>query len=134
MCSISFFGIYPISFDSTSIFFNACLSRMHLIVEPSSEVGCYIIQNHVDYKQEMQFVDMEAQAEFMEGSMAGSTSMSTPEGVVSGLMQQVADHYGLEVSVGMLQAAAHVIPATEKEKVDEACRAEGERVMMAIMR
>jgi charged multivesicular body protein 1 len=35
-------------------------------------------------------------------------------------MQQVADDYGLEVSVGLPQAAAHAIPAAkEKEKVDE---------------
>ncbi|KAG1327923.1 ESCRT-related protein CHMP1B [Cocos nucifera] len=68
---------------------------------------------------ERQFVNMEVQAEFMEGSMAGSTSLSTPEGEVNSLMQQVADDYGLEVSVGLPQAAAHAIPTKEKEKVDE---------------
>lgn len=70
---------------------------------------------------ERQFVNMEVQAEFMEGSMAGSTSLSTPEGEVNSLMQQVADDYGLEVTVGLPQAAAHAIPAKEKEKekVDE---------------
>ncbi|ONK78944.1 uncharacterized protein A4U43_C01F1280 [Asparagus officinalis] len=49
----------------------------------------------------------------------GVTSLSTPEGEVNSLMQQVADDYGLEVSVGLPQAAAHAIPAKEKEKVDE---------------
>ncbi|XP_078163276.1 ESCRT-related protein CHMP1-like [Carex rostrata] len=70
---------------------------------------------------EKQFVNMEVQAEFMEGAMAGSTSLSTPEGEVNSLMQQVADDYGLEVSVGLPQPAAHAIPAKEKEneKVDE---------------
>uniref|UniRef100_A0A7N0TWB9 Uncharacterized protein n=1 Tax=Kalanchoe fedtschenkoi TaxID=63787 RepID=A0A7N0TWB9_KALFE len=49
---------------------------------------------------EKQFVNMEVQAEFMESSMAGSTSLSTPEGgEVSSLMQQVADACGLKVSV-----------------------------------
>ena len=38
---------------------------------------------------EKQFVNMEVQAEFMESSMAGSTSLSTPEGEVNSLMQQV---------------------------------------------
>ncbi|KAG0474145.1 hypothetical protein HPP92_016002 [Vanilla planifolia] len=68
---------------------------------------------------ERQFVNMEVQAEFMEGAMAGSTSLSTPETEVNSLMQQVADDYGLEVSVGLPQPAAHAIPTKEKEKVDE---------------
>ncbi|KAK4760776.1 hypothetical protein SAY87_005669 [Trapa incisa] len=68
---------------------------------------------------EKQFVNMEVQAEFMESAMKGSTSLSTPEGEVNSLMQQVADDYGLEVSVGLPQAAAHAIPTTSSEKVDE---------------
>ncbi|KAG0474213.1 hypothetical protein HPP92_016070 [Vanilla planifolia] len=67
---------------------------------------------------ERQFVNMEVQAEFMEGAMAGSTSLY-PETEVNSLMQQVADDYGLEVSVGLPQPAAHAIPTKEKEKVDE---------------
>ncbi|KAK9069727.1 hypothetical protein SSX86_010121 [Deinandra increscens subsp. villosa] len=58
-------------------------------------------------------------AEFMESSMAGSTSLSTPEGEVNSLMQQVADDYGLEVSVGLPQPAAHAVPTKNSEKVDE---------------
>ncbi|BBG98882.1 vacuolar protein sorting 46.1 [Prunus dulcis] len=68
---------------------------------------------------EKQFVNMEVQAEFMETAMAGSTSLSTPEGEVNSLMQQVADDYGLEVSVGLPQPASHAVPAKETEKVDE---------------
>lgn len=68
---------------------------------------------------EKQFVNMEVQAEFMESSMAGSTSLSTPEGDVNNLMQQVADDYGLEVSVGLPQAAAHAVSVKTAEKVDE---------------
>lgn len=52
--------------------------------------------------------------------MVGSTSLSRPGTEVNILMQQVAGNYGLEVSVGLPQAAAHTIPATkDKEKVDE---------------
>ncbi|RVW51962.1 ESCRT-related protein CHMP1B [Vitis vinifera] len=40
------------------------------------------------------------------------------EGEVNSLMQQVADDYGLEVSVGLPQPAAHAVPA-KAEKVDE---------------
>ncbi|KAK8954774.1 hypothetical protein KSP39_PZI002748 [Platanthera zijinensis] len=69
---------------------------------------------------ERQFVNMEVQAEFMEGAMAGSTSLSTPETEVNSLMQQVADDYGLEVSVGLPQPASHAVSSNqEKEKVDE---------------
>ncbi|KAF7134623.1 hypothetical protein RHSIM_Rhsim08G0230600 [Rhododendron simsii] len=68
---------------------------------------------------EKQFVNMEVQAEFMESSMAGSTSLSTPEGDVNSLMQQVADDYGLEVSVGLPQPAAHAVAVKSTEKVDE---------------
>lgn len=68
---------------------------------------------------EKQFVNMEVQAEFMESSMAGSTSLSTPESDVNMLMQQVADDYGLSVAVGLPQAAAHVVQGKEKETVDE---------------
>ncbi|XP_062008560.1 ESCRT-related protein CHMP1B-like [Rosa rugosa] len=68
---------------------------------------------------EKQFVNMEVQAEFMESSMAGSTSLSTPEGEVNSLMQQVGDDYGLEVSVGLPQPAAHAVPTKEADKVDE---------------
>ncbi|XP_021749777.1 ESCRT-related protein CHMP1B-like [Chenopodium quinoa] len=68
---------------------------------------------------EKQFVNMEVQAEFMESSMAGSTSLSTPETDVNSLMQQVADDYGLEVSVGLPQPAAHPVPTKTDETVDE---------------
>lgn len=68
---------------------------------------------------EKQFVNMEVQAEFMENAMAGSTSLSTPEGEVNSLMQQVADNYGLEVSVGLPQPAAHAVSTKSEEKVDE---------------
>ncbi|KAF4370512.1 hypothetical protein G4B88_021691 [Cannabis sativa] len=59
------------------------------------------------------------QAEFMESAMAGSTSFSTPEGEVNSLMQQVADDYSLEVSVGQPQPGAHAVPTKETEKVHE---------------
>ncbi|KAL2937360.1 ESCRT-related protein CHMP1A [Bienertia sinuspersici] len=68
---------------------------------------------------EKQFVNMEVQAEFMESSMAGSTSLSTPESDVNSLMHQVADDYGLEVSVGLPQPSAHPVPTKTEEPVDE---------------
>ncbi|XP_056847329.1 ESCRT-related protein CHMP1B-like [Raphanus sativus] len=75
--------------------------------------------SEIIYSFEKQFVNMEVQAEFMENAMAGSTSLSTPEGEVNSLMQQVADDYGLEIYVGLPQPAGHAIPTATEEKVDE---------------
>ena len=47
--------------------------------------------------------------------MAGSTSLSTPEDQVNTLMQQVADDYGFEVSVGLPQTVGHA----KLQKVEE---------------
>lgn len=66
---------------------------------------------------EQQFVNMEVQSEFVENAMAGSTSLSTPEDEVNSLMQQVADDYGLEVSVGLPQPASHAVPAAQEPEV-----------------
>lgn len=68
---------------------------------------------------EQTFVNMEVQSEFVESAMAGSTSLSTPEDDVNSLMQQVADDYGLEVSVGLPQAASHAVPEKDTESVVE---------------
>ncbi|MCO5573343.1 hypothetical protein L7F22_064765 [Adiantum nelumboides] len=68
---------------------------------------------------ERQFVNMEVQAEFVESAMAGSTSLSTPEDEVNVLMQQVADDYGLEISVGLPQPANGAPVAVQESKVSE---------------
>lgn len=63
---------------------------------------------------EKAFVDMEVQSSFTEKAMAGTTSLSTPEGEVGSLMQQVADDYGLEVSVKLPQAGHQAVGLKEK--------------------
>ncbi|MCO5578219.1 hypothetical protein L7F22_032057 [Adiantum nelumboides] len=68
---------------------------------------------------ERQFVNMEVQAEFVESAMAGSTSLSTPEDEVNVLMHQVADDYGLEISVGLPQPANAAPVAVQESKVSE---------------
>ncbi|XP_058070501.1 ESCRT-related protein CHMP1-like [Magnolia sinica] len=60
------------------------------------------------------FVNMEVQSSFTEKAMAGTTSLSTPEGEVGSLMQQVADDYGLEVSVKLPQAGNQALGLKEK--------------------
>lgn len=72
---------------------------------------------------EKQFVNMEVQAQFVEESMAGSTSLSTPEDAVKDLMQQVADDYGLQISVGLPQADAQTLQEpSEVPEEDELSR------------
>eukprot|EP01018_Ginkgo_biloba_P013489 Gb_27834 [translate_table: standard] len=68
---------------------------------------------------ERTFVNMEVQSNFVETAMAGSTSLSTPEDDVTSLMHQVADDYGLEVSVGLPQAATYAVPLTQQSSVSE---------------
>jgi charged multivesicular body protein 1 len=70
------------------------------------------ISNTMD-QFEKTFVNMEVQSEFVETAMAGSTSLSTPEDEVNSLMHQVADDYGLEVSVGLPQAGTTAVPVKE---------------------
>lgn len=60
---------------------------------------------------EKQFVNMEVQSEFVENAMQGSTALSTPEDDVNSLMQQVADEHGLEVGIGLPDAANQALPS-----------------------
>eukprot|EP00850_Spirogloea_muscicola_P001004 SM000004S14874 [mRNA] locus=s4:51655:52269:+ [translate_table: standard] len=66
---------------------------------------------------EKQSDNMEVQSQFVQAAMQGSTSLSTPEDDVNSLMQQVADDHGLEVSVGLPQAARHSIPVKEEPEM-----------------
>nr|DAD21541.1 TPA_asm: hypothetical protein HUJ06_023004 [Nelumbo nucifera] len=65
------------------------------------------------------FVNMEVHASFMEKSMAGTTTLSTPEEEVGSLMQQVADDYRLEVSLKLPQAGNKAVLLKEKGVVSE---------------
>ncbi|KAK1693460.1 hypothetical protein QYE76_010157 [Lolium multiflorum] len=52
---------------------------------------------------------LKLQAESMEEAMTGPTSLSTLETDINNLLQQVADDYEIEVSVGLPQTYAHTI-------------------------
>lgn len=65
-------------------------------------------------KFEKVFVNMEVQSSFVEKSMAGTTSLTTPEGEVGCLMQEVSDEYGLEVSVKLPQEGSQKVDVKEK--------------------
>lgn len=70
--------------------------------------------SHTMDKFENVFVNMEVQLSLVEKSMAGMTSLTTPEEEVRCLMQEVADEYGLEVSVELPQAGSRQVDVEEK--------------------
>ncbi|RUP50660.1 Snf7-domain-containing protein [Jimgerdemannia flammicorona] len=70
-------------------------------------------------KFEQQFEDLDVQTEYMEGAMAGTTTLTTPQDEVDTLMQQVADEHGLELKqeLGEMQpSSAALLVTEEKEK------------------
>ncbi|XP_041462070.1 charged multivesicular body protein 1b-1-like [Lytechinus variegatus] len=50
-------------------------------------------------KFEKQFEDLDVQTQVMDESMAGSTTLNTPQADVDSLMAQVADEHGLELNM-----------------------------------
>lgn len=74
-------------------------------------------------KFESQFEDLDVQTEYMEGAMAGTTTMTTPQNEVEMLMQQVADEHGLELNqeLGQLEPSRVLgEQAKQKEKDEDA--------------
>jgi charged multivesicular body protein 1 len=73
---------------------------------------------------ETQVENMGVQTAYMDTAMAGSTSLSTPEDQVMGLMQQVADEHGLELkqqlgNVPMTNRRVTEEEASEKDSLAE---------------
>lgn len=54
---------------------------------------------------ERQFENLDVQSEFVQNAMNAQAAMSTPEDDVNNLLQQVADEHGLEVNLGLPNAA-----------------------------
>ncbi|KAG2216936.1 hypothetical protein INT45_012794, partial [Circinella minor] len=72
-------------------------------------------------KFESQFEDLDVQTEYMEGAMAGTTTMTTPQNEVETLMQQVADEHGLELNqeLGQLEPSKTLGETTKQKERDE---------------
>jgi len=49
-------------------------------------------------KFETQFSDLDVQTSYMESTMSDTTALTTPQDQVDGLINQVADENGLEIS------------------------------------
>ncbi|KAG0166329.1 Vacuolar-sorting protein SNF7 [Apophysomyces sp. BC1034] len=73
-------------------------------------------------KFETQFEDLDVQTEYMEGAMAGTTTMTTPQNEVETLMQQVADEHGLEMKqeLGRLEPGTSLGETKNMEKDEDA--------------
>jgi len=69
-------------------------------------------------KFESQFEDLDVQTGYMEQSMAGTTTLTTPQDEVETLMQQVADEHGLQLKheMGSAPNTTPVVEAPEQEK------------------
>ncbi|KNE57998.1 hypothetical protein AMAG_04827 [Allomyces macrogynus ATCC 38327] len=67
-------------------------------------------------KFEQQFEDMDVQTGYMEGAIAQSTAMTTPQSEVDSLMHQVADEHGLELNMELGAAPTTALGDKAQEK------------------
>ncbi|CEP09687.1 hypothetical protein [Parasitella parasitica] len=72
-------------------------------------------------KFESQFEDLDVQTGYMEGAMAGTTTMNTPQDEVDSLMHQVADEHGLELNDALneLEPSKVLNEPKQKEKDED---------------
>lgn len=73
-------------------------------------------------KFEQQFEDLDVQTEYMEGAIAGTTTLTTPQNEVDDLIRQVAEESQIELKheLGELQpSSASLVVSEEKERKAE---------------
>lgn len=72
-------------------------------------------------KFEEQFEDLDVQTGYMEGAMAGTTTLNTPQNEVDQLMHQVADEHGLELNntLNELEPGKELNAPKEKEREED---------------
>ncbi|KAJ2613573.1 hypothetical protein H4S08_002122 [Coemansia sp. RSA 1365] len=70
---------------------------------------------------ENQSEDLDIQTSYMEGSIGGATTLTTPQKDIDSLMQQVADEAGLELNqeLGIMQAPQEGPLPEEREGLNE---------------
>ncbi|GAA5812212.1 Vacuolar-sorting protein SNF7 [Mucor flavus] len=81
-------------------------------------------------KFETQFEDLDVQTGYMEGAMAGTTTLNTPQDEVDSLMHQVADEHGLELNdtLNELEPSKVLNEPKQKEKEKDEDRLLTERL------
>ncbi|KAI8084295.1 Snf7-domain-containing protein [Gilbertella persicaria] len=70
-------------------------------------------------KFESQFEDLDVQTGYMEGAMAGTTTLNTPQDEVDSLMHQVADEHGLELNDALNELEPSKVLNEPKQKEKE---------------
>ncbi|KAL5010723.1 hypothetical protein ScPMuIL_013028 [Solemya velum] len=68
---------------------------------------------------EQQFENLDVQSQVMENTMCNTSTLTTPQNEVDGLMQQVADEAGLELNMDLPQAQGSTIGATSTQASQE---------------
>ena len=68
-------------------------------------------------KFEQQFEDMDVQSQYVENAMSQTTTLSTPQDQVEGLIQQVATENGLELAetLGLAKTSKEEVPAAKEQ-------------------
>ena len=64
-------------------------------------------------KFEQQFEDMDVQSQYVENAMSQTTTLSTPQDQVEGLIQQVATEHGLQLAETLGLAKTGPAPVAE---------------------
>ena len=67
---------------------------------------------------EKQFENLDVRTEFVEQAMGNTTALSTPPEEVAGLMQQIADEHGVELSTDLPAVATTAPQVKEKEDLE----------------
>lgn len=67
---------------------------------------------------EKQFENLDVRTEFVEQAMGNTTALSTPPEEVAGLMQQIADEHGLELSTDLPAVSTTTPQVKEKEDLE----------------
>lgn len=79
-------------------------------------------------KFESQFEDLDVQVATMDGAMAGTTTLNTPQNEVDQLMQEVADAHGLAINDTLNELEPSKVINAPKEKNTEEDRMLTERL------
>jgi len=70
-------------------------------------------------KFEQQFENLDVQSQVMENTMMNSSTLTTPQGQVDSLMQEVADEAGLELNMDLPQAQGSTLGASASTQASQ---------------
>lgn len=68
---------------------------------------------------EQQFENLDVQTQVMDATMSNASTLSTPQGDVDNLMQQVADEAGLELNLDLPSAQSTSLASTAQASTEQ---------------